>query len=424
MSSILTNNGAMVALQTLKGINNNLAKTQSEISTGKSIASAKDGAAIWAISKVMDSDVQGFKAISGSLALGQSTVATAREASEKVNALLTEIKGYVVTAQESNVDRAKIQTDIDVRISQIKSFVSAAQFNGLNLLNNSSDTEGSGTVSILSSLDRGSDGAVSASHISIQKQDLATHAQAVDTAGTYAAGTDDAAATLNATQSVTLTIDSVTAGTAYSFGMTGTDADASAFTPADYTTAGTAAGAANIAYVARDGDTVGDVIRNLATAFAAYAAENELDPDVLNVTASGDTLTVTSGATDGTDTIAVRIDTVEGSNVIGGGLAALSAMDVTTNEGARMALANIEGLLQTSINAASAFGSAQGRVEIQADFISQLTDSLRAGIGTLVDANMEEASARLQALQVQQQLGIQSLSIANQAPQSILSLFR
>ena len=60
MSSILTNNSAMVALQTLKQINMNLAGTQSEISTGKSIASAKDNSAVWAISKVMSSDVQGF----------------------------------------------------------------------------------------------------------------------------------------------------------------------------------------------------------------------------------------------------------------------------------------------------------------------------------------------------------------------------
>jgi flagellin len=49
---------------------------------------------------------------------------------------------------------------------------------------------------------------------------------------------------------------------------------------------------------------------------------------------------------------------------------------------------------------------------------------LKAGIGSLVDADMEEASAKLQALQVQQQLGVQALSIANQAPQSVLSLFR
>ncbi|WP_404384780.1 flagellin [Caenispirillum salinarum] len=87
-------------------------------------------------------------------------------------------------------------------------------------------------------------------------------------------------------------------------------------------------------------------------------------------------------------------------------------------------LDNIEAALQTATNAASQLGSAQGRIDIQQDFISALTDSLEEGIGTLVDANMNEESARLQALQVQQQLGIQALSIANQAPQQLLSLFR
>ena len=56
--------------------------------------------------------------------------------------------------------------------------------------------------------------------------------------------------------------------------------------------------------------------------------------------------------------------------------------------------------------------------------MTNLTDSLTTGIGSLVDADMEETSARLQALQVQQQLATQSLSIANQQPQNILSLFR
>ncbi|EKV26548.1 flagellin protein [Caenispirillum salinarum AK4] len=87
-------------------------------------------------------------------------------------------------------------------------------------------------------------------------------------------------------------------------------------------------------------------------------------------------------------------------------------------------LDNIEEAMQTATNAASQLGSAQGRIDIQQDFISALTDSLEEGIGTLVDANMNEESARLQALQVQQQLGIQALSIANQAPQQLLSLFR
>ena len=59
MSSILTNNSAMVALQTLRGINQNLGQVQSEISTGKAIGSAKDNSAVWAISKTMESDVKG-----------------------------------------------------------------------------------------------------------------------------------------------------------------------------------------------------------------------------------------------------------------------------------------------------------------------------------------------------------------------------
>ena len=81
-------------------------------------------------------------------------------------------------------------------------------------------------------------------------------------------------------------------------------------------------------------------------------------------------------------------------------------------------------MLQTAVNAAAELGSSQKRIETQMDFVGKLSDALTTGIGAMVDADMEEASARLQALQTQQQLGIQALSIANQAPQSILSLFR
>ena len=92
MSSILTNTGAMVALQTLKGINSNLAKTQSEISTGKTVSSAKDNSAVWAISKVMESDVSGFESVSTSLATGQSMVSVARTAVESITEDLKTIK--------------------------------------------------------------------------------------------------------------------------------------------------------------------------------------------------------------------------------------------------------------------------------------------------------------------------------------------
>ena len=68
--------------------------------------------------------------------------------------------------------------------------------------------------------------------------------------------------------------------------------------------------------------------------------------------------------------------------------------------------------------------SSQKRIDNQCEFMSTLIDSITAGVGTITDADMEAASARLQALQVQQQLGIQALSIANQSAQSLLTLFR
>jgi hypothetical protein len=72
----------------------------------------------------------------------------------------------------------------------------------------------------------------------------------------------------------------------------------------------------------------------------------------------------------------------------------------------------------------SVLGSASRKIDGQSSFVSKLSDTIEAGIGNLVDADLAKESARLQALQVKQQLGVQALSIANQAPQTITSLFR
>jgi flagellin len=436
MSSILTNNGAMVALQTLKTINSNLGKTQNEIATGKTVANAKDNAAVWSISKVMESDVKGFKGISDSLSLGESTAAVAQNASETVTDLLTEIKGKIVAAQESNVDRDKIQTDIAALRDQINSVVGGAQFNGLNLLSNSSKTAGSGTVKVLSSLDRSADGSVKASSISIRKQDLGTNAT------NWAAGTAEAAGSatrlsgaLDAGTAATLTggttpattavvIDSVTAGMGVQINITGS--------------AGTVGTAFNdsaraVSYVARDGDTQADVANALAKDFndrvtaakeaGTLGANTSLKAAVTVASNGAATLTFTGETGANTDNYSLQA--VQTNNVtIGGGLEDLAGIDVSTSTGAASALSKVEGLIQTAVDAAASFGSSRGRIETQKDFVSKLTDSLKSGIGSMVDANMEEASAHLQALQVQQQLSVQSLSIANQAPQSLLSLFR
>ena len=105
----------------------------------------------------------------------------------------------------------------------------------------------------------------------------------------------------------------------------------------------------------------------------------------------------------------------------GGLLAGLSGLDVTSD--ATGALDAIDDLLGNAIDAAAYFGSTQKRFDIQSDFVKSLITSLESGVSALTDADLEKASAELSSLQVQQQLGLQSLAIANQSPQSILALF-
>jgi len=111
-ASILTNTSAMVALQTLQATNNSLEKVQSQISTGKAVALAKDNAAMIAISEVMESDVAGFSARSDSLSLGSSTLAVASDDAKQIDEILNDIKGKVVAANEANADRQKLQNEI------------------------------------------------------------------------------------------------------------------------------------------------------------------------------------------------------------------------------------------------------------------------------------------------------------------------
>jgi flagellin len=87
-------------------------------------------------------------------------------------------------------------------------------------------------------------------------------------------------------------------------------------------------------------------------------------------------------------------------------------------------LTTVDGAITTMTDAASSLGAVKTRMDIQKDFSSSLMDAIDKGVSQLVDADMNEESTRLQALQVRQQLGIQALSIANQSAQSILSLFR
>lgn len=95
-----------------------------------------------------------------------------------------------------------------------------------------------------------------------------------------------------------------------------------------------------------------------------------------------------------------------------------------TEENATEARAAIEAALNVVHAGLAELGAQAKQIESHTQFVGKLMDALETGIGNLVDADLAKESARLQALQVQQQLGVQALSIANQAPQTILSLFR
>jgi flagellin len=98
-----------------------------------------------------------------------------------------------------------------------------------------------------------------------------------------------------------------------------------------------------------------------------------------------------------------------------------SAADVTT---LNSYIAGADAAIASMTTAGATLGAVKSRITLQKDFIAGLKDAIESGIGQLVDADMNEESTRLQALQVQAQLGVQALSIANQSSQNILSLFR
>ncbi len=273
MSSILTNNSAMVALATLTDVNRGLNETQSRVSSGLAIRSGKDNAAYFAISQTMSGDSSMFKSINEGLTSTKNSVATARLGAETVNDLAQQFTDRVAFAQGAGVNKADVQTELDSLVSQMQLAIDQSTFNGDDLV--------------------------------------------------------------NATTAVTV--------------VTGISRASGSF----------------------------------ATTTISF---NQVDLGAIKTT--------------------------------------LAAIDLTTSTDVAADLATAEGALASAISAATSLGVTENTLDTQKQFLSSLTDTLDSGISGMVDANMEKEAARLQAYQVQQQLATQSLSIANQAPQNILSLFR
>jgi flagellin len=134
----------------------------------------------------------------------------------------------------------------------------------------------------------------------------------------------------------------------------------------------------------------------------------------------------------GTAIVAITNDTGQNTITIAAQDLSLSSANVTISTAqtigtaalASAAVANLESSIANVNTALSTLGSGSNRLSLQRTFVNKLSDSIEVGIGNLVDADLAKTSASLQSLQVKQQLGLQALSIANQAPGTVLSLFQ
>lgn len=414
MASIMTNTSAMTALQTLRRVTGDLETTQDRISTGLKVNNAKDNAAYWSIATTMKADVAGFKAVKESLELGSGTTNTASVASKNIVENLQTLKARVIAGQTNGVDKSLIQNDVDQLVKLIKGAAADASFNGDNLLKVSYSNDGTAkdkNVSILASLSR-SDNTVDPSYIEFQRQDMrvesivgkATIEQQVDS-------TND----LKASVGIKLGADGDTFIDGQNLGLgnltlTVTKEDGSKVD-------------VSVDLSAQTYDTdLATTQGNIETAVNAALTTAGAD---FQVAFNGDTLEFTDQDVNADGNFTAQVSGLwvgsKESDAFGG-LADLTQIDVVNNS--KKSLEVINSLLDSAIGKASVIGSIENRVSVQNDFVSKLTDSMNKGIGALVDADMNEESSRLQALQVQQQLAIQALSIANQGPQNILSLFR
>ncbi|SFK65755.1 flagellin [Pseudovibrio ascidiaceicola] len=387
MSSLLTNSSAMVALTTLRGINDSMATTQNRISTGMRVADASDNAAYWSIATTMKSDNSALSAVKDSLGLGAATVDVAFTAMDQTVDIVSQIKDKLTAATNGTVDREKIQADVEQLQKQLETIASSATFSGENWL----------------------------------QQNMATDALNKEIAGSF---TRDAAGNTQIENIVVDTRTTVlvdTRGVAGNTGILTENLNGTAATVA-HTTAGDMSTLSVTA-------TEDGIIRKATEAAILKHYEGLSDADKATFNAA--TATLPSGNTIAVD-VAEKLEALSGSTTAGT-IDPISFLDLDISTLGNNAVDNgilaayidvVDGQLSAITDAATELGSAKSRVDMQKEFASNLSDAIDRGIGQLVDADMNAESTRLQALQTQQQLGIQALSIANSGSQNILSLFR
>jgi len=412
MSSLLTNTAAMTALQTLRNVNASLETTQNRISTGQRVATASDNSAYWSIATTMRSDNAALSAVSDALGLGAATIDTQYTAlgstvgDDKTG--LTALKAKLVAAKEPGVDRQKVQAEVSSIQADLKNTSDLAVFNGENWLSVDSTTASyNATKSVVSSFSRAG-GVVSISTINVNINSIklydktgivGTNATAT-TAGTFAAAAGNVTVTVGAAPAINVAVTANSTLKDIADSIKGLNI-AGLSVAVDSTTN-------QLKFASRD--TVNTIavdasVDGLATATTADAttASNKgvMDKNI--------------DYYDGTAWKTTTVGTLDISKLTD------SAADSATLD---QYIAAVDKALGSVTQAAANLGATKTRITSNSDFVKSLMDSVDRGVGQLVDADMNAESTRLQAQQVQQQLGIQALSIANSRSQSILSLFK
>ena len=442
--SVNTNLGALAALASLEKTQQSLESTQNEISTGQKVSSASDNPAVYSIANSINANVAGLSAVSDSLNFGAQVVSLASSAVNNVNSVLQSLQATVTASNTSGENLTTLQAQVKSELTSINSFASAATFNGVNLL---AASTGNGVTSNSLNVVQSVDGGVYNVANQINTGGATTNKTLTDTLnlsslsvlggssgniGTnvaFGTGTD-VFATFD--PSVTGGLNTTpTANTNADLQLTYSDTSGSApvtktatFEFVDDATTGVqlqSAPSTDNSVIAvhfnSSTDSPNKIVANLQQALSSsgFGVVQQQDGS-LNIVGKGltqaDFGTVSAGVfTSGTST----------TNTTPTASTGVTVTSLTTNQTAVTAVTSAVNTLNTiSAN----LGAATQQITGIQNFTSSLSSALTAGVGALTDADLASESAKLTSLQTKQQLATQSLSIANQQPQSLLSLFK
>ncbi|MDP3736653.1 MAG: flagellin [Hyphomonadaceae bacterium] len=398
MLSVNTNYSAMIALQNLNATNESLADVQNRINTGLKVSGAKDNGAVFAIAEGQRARVSALSSVTDGINRASSAIDIALAAGTSIGKILQDMKSKAVSAQAQDLtteQRQAIQADFDAFRAQIDQVANSAQFNGLNLV-----ASGGANLNVLmSDLSQGTTGRQVASTV---VAGLAPGLAAYMVGNGSVAAADTTGFTLNGVSIGTVTISATTTVQQY--------LDAVSTQTGGRVVASYNQSTGQFTYRAAEGVAV---TNEFAVTNGGGASRTWLGHGGTAAAVAGGSVTTT----------VTNLDfTVGGS----GALSTVSnAANLLANAGSALTTAgNIEAAI-TAINVQMAsLGSQAKALDIQFDFLTSLSDTVEKGIGNLVDADLAKESAKLQSLQIKQQLGAQALSIANQSPQVLLSLFR